>query len=70
MFFRSLTDWAPSPHDSPVVWVGIDGVDDLNQLVHPLTTVVRVHVNVIRSEVTPLEAIHWTKVACSEQLSK
>ena len=58
-----LTDRVPCTHDDPpVVGVGLDGVDDLSQLVHPLPAVVRVHVHILGPKVPPLEAIHWPEV--------
>ena len=59
----SLTHWVPSRHDdSSVVGFGLDGVDNPCQLVHPLTSVVRVHILILGPKVSPLEPIHWTKV--------
>ena len=63
LYPASFTHWVPSRHDdSSVVGLGLDGVDDPCQLVHPLTSVVRVHVLVLGPEVSPLEPIHWAKV--------
>ena len=57
------TWWIPSTDDNPtVVWVGLDGVNDLSQLVHSLAGVVGMHVNVLGTKVSPLEAINRTKV--------
>ena len=58
-----LTDRVPCAHDDPpVVGVGPDGVDDLSQLVYPLSAVVRMHVHVLGPKVPPLEAIHRPEV--------
>ena len=58
-----LTDRVPSAHDDPpVVGVGLDGVDDLSQLIYPLSAVVSMHVHVLGPKVPPLEAIHRTEV--------
>ena len=47
-----LTDRVPCTHDDPpVAGVGLDGVDHLSQLVHPLPTVVRVHVHILGPKV-------------------
>ena len=57
----------PSTHnDSAVVWAGLDRVDDLLQLVNSLTSVVCMHVAVLSPRVTPLEAIHWAEISCTQ----
>lgn len=58
-----LTCGVPCTHDDPpVVGISLNGADNLCQLVHSLPTVVCVHVHIFCTKVTPLEAIHWTKI--------
>ena len=54
----------PGAHDDPpVVGFVLDPADDLSQLVHPLAAVVGVHVHVVSTEVSPLEAVDWPQVS-------
>jgi hypothetical protein len=63
-FQFALTCWVPgSEDDAPVVWLGLDLLHHLFELVHPLSGVVGVHVLVARAKVAPLEAVHRAEVA-------
>ena len=45
-------------YDSSRIWVFLQSLNNLGQLVHPLTLVIRVIINIGSSEVSPLEPIH------------
>jgi hypothetical protein len=52
--------------DAAILWIVLDLVNALRQLVHALPGVVGVHVHVFRAKVTPLEPVHGAKIAfCS-----
>lgn len=57
-------DRIPSGHDySPIVRIVLDFVDTLAQLIDTLSGIVRVHVDVLSTEVTPLESVYGSQVA-------
>lgn len=62
-----LERWGvPRGHDdSPVVGVCLQRLDDSGQLVVPFARVVCVAIDVVRSEVSPLEPVHGSQVSLS-----
>mmetsp|Transcript_25276 Transcript_25276/g.61324 ORF Transcript_25276/g.61324 Transcript_25276/m.61324 type:complete len:261 (-) Transcript_25276:620-1402(-) len=48
--------------DPTVVGVGLDCVNDLGQLIHPLSGIVGVHVSILCAKVSPLEPVDRTEV--------
>ena len=61
--FRNI-DRIPSGHDySPIIRIVLYLVDTLAQLIDTLSGVVGVHVDVLSTEVTPLEPIDGSQVA-------
>lgn len=54
----------PRRHDdSSIFRIVLDLVNTVGQLINALSSVVRVHVHVVRSKVAPLKAVHGSKVA-------
>ncbi len=59
------TCWIPGgQYDPPIIWVILDGVNDLSQLVYALPRVVGVHVLVRCSKMAPLKPVHWAQITC------
>jgi len=50
-------------NQTAVVGVSSQLVNDLSELVYSLTSVIRLGVNILGTEVSPLEAIHWSQIA-------
>ena len=56
--------WVPGRHDdSSVLWIVNDLVDAVLELVNALSSVVRVHINIFGSKVTPLKTVDWSQVS-------
>jgi len=49
-------------NNAPVIGLGFDRVDALSQLVDSLSSVIRMHGGVLRSEMAPLKAVHWPEI--------
>lgn len=53
----------PGRHDNASIFgIVFDLVNALRKLINPLARVIRVHINVFRSEMTPLETVDWTQI--------
>lgn len=56
--------WIPCRHDdAPVLGSVLDLFDALSELIDPLPGIVGVHVDVLRTEVAPLESVDGTEIA-------
>lgn len=60
----SETCRVPGAENHPaVIGVGLDGLDQVLDLVHTLVSVVRAHGPVRSSKMPPLESVDWAKVS-------
>ena len=53
----------PCTHDDPsVIWGILDFIDNVGQLIDPLSGIVTVTINILRSKMSPLKPIHGSQI--------